>query len=76
MQILLLKKKAEARKLFEELSKQLSKETENLPEILEKHMKNKNGKYIVFCSNIEDMQKKINEAQGLFLKVNPKHKNI
>ena len=64
-------KKAEARKLFEELSKQLSKETENLPEILEKHMKNKNGKYIVFCSNIEDMQKKINEAQGLFLKVNP-----
>lgn len=64
-------RRAEARKLFEELSKQLSKETENLPEILEKHMKNKNGKYIVFCSNIEDMQKKINESQGLFFKVNP-----
>lgn len=64
-------KKAEAKRLFEELSKQLSKETENLPEILEKHMKEKNGKYIVFCSNIEEMKKRIAEAQEIFSKVNP-----
>ncbi len=64
-------KKEEARKLFEELSKQLGKDTINLPEILGKHMTNKNGKYMVFCSNIEEMQKKIKEAQELFSKINP-----
>ena len=64
-------KKDEARKLFQELSKQLSKDTEDLPEVLEKHMANKNGKYMVFCSNIEEMQKKIQEAQELFSKINP-----
>lgn len=64
-------KKEEARNLFEELSKQLGKDTINLPEILGKHMTNKNGKYMVFCSNIEEMQKKIKEAQELFSKINP-----
>ena len=64
-------KKAEAKKLFNELAKQLNSETENLPDILEKHMPNKNGKYIVFCSNIEEMHKKIKEAQEIFKKVNP-----
>ena len=34
-------------------------------------MTNKNGKYMVFCSNIEKMWKKIKEAQELFSKVNP-----
>ena len=64
-------KKDEARKLFKELSRQLGKDTINLPEILGKHMTNKNGKYMVFCSNIEKMWKKIKEAQELFSKVNP-----
>lgn len=64
-------KKSEAQKLFKELAKQLNSETENLPDILEKHMPNKNGKYIVFCSSIEEMHKKIKEAQEIFKKVNP-----
>lgn len=64
-------KKDEAKRLYEELSKQLSKDTENLPEVLEKHMTNKNGKYMVFCSNIENMQKKMQDAQKLFSKINP-----
>ena len=64
-------RKDEARKLFEELSKQLNKDTENLPEVLEKHITNKNGKYMVFCSNIEEMEKKIQESQDLFSKINP-----
>lgn len=64
-------KKSEAKKLFKELAKQLNSETENLPDILEKHMPNKNGKYIVFCSSIEEMHKKIKEAQEIFKKVNP-----
>ena len=64
-------KKSEAQKLFKELAKQLNNETENLPDILEKHMPNKNGKYIVFCSSIEEMHKKIKEAQEIFKKVNP-----
>lgn len=64
-------RKSEAKKLFNELAKQLNSETENLPDILEKHMPNKNGKYIVFCSNIEEMHKKIKEAQEIFKKVNP-----
>ena len=34
-------------------------------------MKEKNGKYIVFCSNIEEMKKRIAEAQEIFSKVNP-----
>ena len=64
-------KKSEAKKLFKELAKQLNSETENLPDILVKHMPNKNGKYIVFCSSIEEMHKKIKEAQEIFKKVNP-----
>ena len=34
-------------------------------------MKAKNGKYIVFCKSIEDMQEKIKQAQRMFGKVNP-----
>ena len=37
-------------------------------------MTNKNGKYMVFCRNIEDMEKRIAEAQELFSKVNSKIK--
>ena len=63
--------KKEAQKLFNELAKQINSQTENLPEILEKHMTNKNGKYMIFCSNIEEMHKKIKEAPEIFRKVNP-----
>ena len=61
----------ESKRLFEDLSKRLDKDTENLPEILKKHMTVNDGKYMVFCSNIEEMQKKIKEAEKLFSKVNP-----
>lgn len=64
-------RKSEVEKMFNELAKQLNGQTENLPEILEKHMTNKNGKYIVFCSNIEEMQKRIKEVNEIFGKVNP-----
>ena len=64
-------KKEEAIRLFNELQTQLGENVENLPEILNKHMQNKDGKYVVFCINLEDMQEKIEEAQKMFSKVNP-----
>lgn len=64
-------KKEEAIRLFKGLQTQLSDCVENLPEILNKHMQNKDGKYVIFCKNLEDMQEKIQEAQKMFSKVNP-----
>ena len=60
-----------AERLFEKLSKDISKDTENLPTVLAKHMEIKNGKYIVFCKNIEDMNEKVRQAQEIFGEVNP-----
>ncbi len=42
-----------------------------LPEIFEKHIPNKSGKYIVFCRDYEHMQKMIAESKQWFSKVNP-----
>lgn len=64
-------KREEAIRLFSELQTQLGENVENLPEILNKHMQNKDGKYVIFCRNLEDMQEKIEEAQKMFSKVNP-----
>lgn len=64
-------KKKQAQAMFEKLAKQVNQNTKNLPSILSEHMKEKNGKYIVFCKNIEDMQEKIEQAQSMFGEVNP-----
>ena len=40
-----------------------------IPELMEEHITEKNGKYIVFCKNIEDMEKKQKESQEWFGKI-------
>ncbi len=63
-------KKKQAQELFSELRKKLDENTQNLSELLSTHMKNKNGKYIVFCKNIEDMKEKVSKANKMFGDVN------
>lgn len=67
-------KREEAIKLYNELHTELGKNVVNLPKILQEHITNKNGKCIVFCKNIEDMQNKIEQAQDLFGCINNKIK--
>ena len=64
-------KREEAQKLLESLRGKLDENTQNLPELFSEHMKNKTGKYIVFCRNIEDMNEKMEQAQKMFWRVNP-----
>ena len=64
-------KKKQAQAMLDSLAKQVDENTGNLPEMLSEQMKAKNGKYIVFCKNIEDMQEKIKQAQTMFGEVNP-----
>lgn len=64
-------KKKQAQAMLDSLAKQVDENTENLPEMLSEQMKAKNGKYIVFCKNIEDMQEKIKQVQSIFGEVNP-----
>lgn len=64
------KRKEMAKKEFAILKKHVHEALTSLPDILKKSMPNKNGKYIVFCSSIEDMKKKIEAAPELFKKVN------
>ncbi len=45
----------------------------DMPDIMAQEMRNKRGKYIVFCADRYDMQEKIKKAQEIFGKVN---KNI
>lgn len=59
-----------ARERLKELRTALDASVEQLPELLEGYMTNKSGKYIVYCKNIEDMQKKIANVQELFGRVN------
>ena len=63
-------KKEQAQTMFNSLAKQVDGNTGNIQEMLSEHMKEKNGKYIVFCKNIEDMQEKIKQAQSMFGEVN------
>jgi len=63
-------KRQQAQALFDQLSKRIDDDTKNLPNMLSKHMKVKNGKYIIFCKNIEDMQEKMEQAQKMFGDVN------
>ena len=63
--------KRKAQEMFDNMVKQVNASIENLPSLLEEYMTKKNGKYIVFCKDIEDMKKKMEEAQAMFGKVNP-----
>lgn len=63
-------KQMQAQILLNQLRKKLNADTYNLPEIFHKYMQT-NGKYIVFCRNIEDMHEKMRQAHKMFDKVNP-----
>lgn len=63
-------RRKEAEDLFDELRKKLDKNTENLPELLEKYMQNKTGKYIIFCRDIDDMNQKMQETNQIFGSIN------
>lgn len=67
-----IQKKEKILQLYQKLESIVSSEPD-MPDIMEKAMKNKNGKYIVFCANRFDMQDKMKRAQEIFGKVN---KNI
>ena len=64
-------KKRLAEEEIEKLRNMLESSVSGLPELLENSMTNKLGRYIVYCKDIEDMQKKMSEAQKMFEKVNP-----
>lgn len=65
-----IENRKQAQELLDELRKKLDENTQNLPELLSEHMKNKSGKYIVFCKNIDDMNEKMEQAQKMFGEVN------
>lgn len=52
-------------------AKRMLQNSSGLPEIFEKYIPNKSGKYIVFCKDYEHMQKMIVESKQWFSKVNP-----
>ncbi len=55
---------------FNSLKQKLDENVKNMPEMFEDIIKNKNGKYIVFCKSIEDMKEKIEQVNNIFGKVN------
>ena len=63
-------KREQAQALLDILRKKLDENTKNLPELFAKYMQKKNGKYIIFCRNIQDMQEKMEQASTMFGKVN------
>lgn len=63
-------KKKIAREYLKDLRSALDTTVQGLPELLANSMTKPEGKYVVFCKNIEDMQKKMAEAQKIFGKVN------
>lgn len=65
-----IENRRQSQELLDELRKKLDENTQNLPELLSEHMKNKSGKYIVFCKNIDDMNEKMEQAQKMFGGVN------
>lgn len=52
-------------------AKRMLENAQGLPEIFEKHIPNKRGKYIVFCKDYKHMQRMMTESQTWFSKVNP-----
>lgn len=65
------KDKKEAQELLNVLREKLDKDTGNLSDLFSTYMQNPNGKYIIFCRNIEDMNEKIKQAHEMFERVNP-----
>lgn len=53
------------------LKRELQEAITSLPQLLEDTMKNKCGKYIVYCRDIDDMKKKMGKAIEMFERVNP-----
>ena len=64
-------KHQQAQMLLNDLRGKLDGNTYNLSDLFSTYMQNPNGKYIVFCRNIEDMNEKIVQAQEMFERVNP-----
>ena len=64
----------EAQRYLKKLKDKLDEATKNLPELLANYMTNKNGKYIVYCKDIDDMKEKQEQANAIFGKVNSKIK--
>lgn len=65
-----IENRKQAQDLLNELKRKLDENTQNLPKLLSEHMKNKSGKYIIFCKNIDDMNEKMEQAQKMFGEVN------
>lgn len=53
---------------LEKLRALLQETVDGLPEVLEKSMTNKTGRYIVYCKDIADMEKKMAEASRIIWK--------
>ena len=51
-------------------AKKILERADGLPEIFQKHIKNKAGKYIVFCRDKEHMQRMMEESKSWFQNVN------
>lgn len=60
-----------AEETFEALRRELAN-AEGLDTVFAKHMADKSGKYLVFCSNAEHMDEMIDKASEWFRKVDPK----
>lgn len=74
MQEKINKEKREAERLqaqqYLDDAKKILERADGLPEIFQKHIKNKAGKYIVFCRNKEHMQRMMKESKTWFRNVN------
>lgn len=53
---------------YDELVKKSDK-AKGIPDLLEENITEQDGKYIIFCKNIEDMQEKMAKAQEWFSKI-------
>ena len=62
-------KKERVMKTYRKLESLVSRAPE-MPQIMAQAMKNKNGKYVVFCADREDIQDKMQRASEIFGEVN------
>jgi superfamily II DNA or RNA helicase len=62
-------RKIELKEVYDQLVEASSK-APGIPEIMEENITEKNGKYIVFCKDLNDMQEKMQQAQEWFGKIN------
>ena len=61
-------RKTELKQKYDELVK-ISTNAKGIPELLGEHITKTNGKYIIFCKSIEDMEQKVKEATEWFREV-------